>query len=74
MTIAAVAVVVMQWDHGVREWALPATGLLLIGFLLQYLGHAHEGNDMGEIILIKRLLRRPYTSISPRYADKRQSV
>ena len=51
-----------RWDL----WWRPAL-LLGIGYLLQYLGHLHEGNDMGEVILIKRLLGRPYVAVSPRY-------
>ena len=45
--------------------------LLVIGYALQYVGHRHEGNDMGEIVLLKRLLGRPYVAVSPRY-HKRQ--
>lgn len=52
------------WRWGL--WWRPAL-LLGAGYLLQYLGHVHEGNDMGEIVLIKRLLRRPYVAVSPRY-------
>jgi hypothetical protein len=51
-----------RWDL----WWRPVL-LLGVGYLLQYLGHLHEGNDMGEIVLVKRLLRRPYVAVSPRY-------
>lgn len=51
-----------RWDL----WWRPAL-LLGIGYLLQYLGHLYEGNDMGEVVLIKRLLGRPYVAVSPRY-------
>jgi uncharacterized membrane protein YGL010W len=50
------------WDL----WWRPAL-LLGIGYLLQFLGHLHEGNDMGEVVLIKRLLGRRYVAVSPRY-------
>ena len=36
--------------------------------LLQWIGHVHEGNDMGEVILLKRWAGRPYCAVSPRYA------
>ena len=35
------------------------------GFLVQFLGHALEGSDPGEIILIKRKLGLPYVEIAP---------
>ena len=37
-------------------WGL---GLLVFGYLLQYLGHRAEGNDMGEWAAIKRRAHRP---------------
>ncbi len=40
-----------------RRW-LPAAGLFVAGYALQFLGHAIEGNKAGEQILIERLLRR----------------
>jgi len=54
-----------RWDL----WYRPVL-LLGAGYLLQFLGHAHEGNDMGEVILVKRLLRRSYTAVSPRYRSE----
>ena len=70
MTIAALVVGALQlagwrWDL----WWRPA-GLLAIGYLLQWIGHVIEGNDMGEIILLKKWRNRPYTAISPRYRDR----
>ena len=69
LTVAAVALagyqlILWRWDL----WWRPA-GLLAAGYLLQYLGHRYEGNDLGEIILIKRLLGRPYTAVSPRHRE-----
>ncbi|MHC4877970.1 MAG: Mpo1-like protein [Planctomycetota bacterium] len=48
------------------------------GYLLQFLGHAIEGNDAGEVILIKRLFGRPYQEFRPGYEpansdDQRQT-
>jgi hypothetical protein len=48
-------------------WWRPV-GLLVVGYLLQFIGHRLEGNDVGEIILIKKLLGRPYVAVSPRYS------
>lgn len=51
-------------------WWRPAA-LLFVGYLLQYIGHVHEGNDMGEVVLVKKLLGRPYVAVSPRYGGRR---
>ncbi len=32
--------------------------LLLLGYLLQYQGHRAQGNEVGEIILVKRIWQR----------------
>ncbi len=45
-------------------WGL---GAFVLGYALQFLGHAIEGNDVGEIIPLKRLLGLPVVPISPRY-------
>ena len=39
----------------------------VLGYVLQYLGHCVEGNDLGEWAGIKRLLGWPYVAISPRW-------
>jgi hypothetical protein len=49
-----------------REWYWGA-GALVVGYLLQFLGHRVEGNDVGEWAAIKRLCGRPYVSISPQW-------
>ncbi|MFG0335698.1 MAG: DUF962 domain-containing protein [Maioricimonas sp. JB049] len=36
------------------------------GYLLQFAGHAIEGNDAGEVILVKKLLGKPYVAVVPR--------
>ena len=48
-----------QWYWGV--------GAFVLGYVLQYIGHCVEGNDLGEWAGIKRLLGLPYVSISPRW-------
>ena len=44
-------------------WAL---GSFVAGYALQFLGHAIEGNDAGETIVIKKLLGKPYLAVIPR--------
>lgn len=62
MTIAAAPALLLEswW------WA---AGLLVGGYALQFLGHAVEGNDPGEVIVVKRLLGLPYVAISPRWSQ-----
>ncbi|MBI4581849.1 MAG: DUF962 domain-containing protein [Planctomycetes bacterium] len=62
VVLAAVQLAAWRWDL----WWRPS-GLLAVGYLLQWLGHRIEGNDMGEVILLKRWLHRPYVAVSPRY-------
>ena len=50
----------------VRENWLVAAGCFIAGYLLQFIGHAIEGNDAGEVVLIKKLLGKPYVEFSPR--------
>jgi hypothetical protein len=73
VVLAAYQLILWRWDL----WWRPAI-LLLAGYALQIIGHWHEGNDVGEWILVKRLLGRPYVAISPRYkpaddTDRRDS-
>jgi uncharacterized membrane protein YGL010W len=49
----------LQWYWGVAAFFL--------GYLLQYIGHRFEGNDVGEWAAIKRLIGLPYVGISPRW-------
>lgn len=46
-------------------WWRPV-GLLVVSYALQWIGHRVEGNDMGEVILIKKWLGRPYVAVAPR--------
>ena len=52
-----------QRDHARRAG-------LVVGYLLQYVGHRAEGNDVGEWAAVKRLLGLPYVGVSPRYARR----
>lgn len=45
----------------------PWWGLLCFvsGYVLQFQGHAIEGNDAGEVVLIKKWLGKPYVEFGP---------
>jgi len=45
-------------------------GAFVVGYVLQYIGHRIEGNDVGEWAGIKRLLGWPYVGVSPRWQSK----
>lgn len=45
-------------------WGVSA---IVVGYLLQWIGHQAEGNDVGEWAAIKRLLGLPYVGIAPRW-------
>jgi hypothetical protein len=47
-----------------QNWSV-AAGCFVVGYVLQFIGHAIEGNDAGEAILVKRLLGRPYREFGP---------
>jgi hypothetical protein len=42
-------------------------GGFVLGYLLQWVGHIAEGNDLGEWAGIKRMLGLPYVGVSPRW-------
>lgn len=46
------------------EWIFAGIAFVS-GYLLQFLGHYVEQNDAGELILIKKVLRKPYTEFGP---------
>jgi hypothetical protein len=60
----AVAGAGLFFVSGGWPWGLGGLG---VGYLLQYIGHRVEGNDVGEWAAIKRLLGLPYVSIAPQY-------
>lgn len=49
-------------------WALATFAL---GYVLQWLGHLAEGNDVGEWAAVKSLLGLPYVGIAPRWQENR---
>jgi hypothetical protein len=60
--LALVQLAAWRWDL----WWRPVL-IIGAGYALQFIGHWHEGNDVGEWALIKRLLGWPYVAISPKY-------
>ncbi len=62
----ALAGVVMLFLFPWDEWYWGVFALIG-GYVLQWLGHLVEGNDMGEWAGIKRLLGLPYVAVSPRW-------
>ena len=48
---------------GQAWWALAS---FFAGYGLQFLGHAIEGNDAGETIVVKKLLGKPFVAVIPR--------
>lgn len=46
------------------EWQWPLASFLC-GYALQLAGHAIEGNDAGEVVFVKKMLRMPYTEYGP---------
>ena len=42
-----------------------AAGAFVTGYVLQFIGHGIEGNDAGEMILVKKLLGKPYREFRP---------
>lgn len=69
LPLAAVLVVAQLFDGAWSLWWRPV-GLFVISYALQWAGHLIEGNDMGELILIKKLLGKPYVAVAPRYAQR----
>lgn len=54
-----------RWDL----WWRPV-GLIAVSYALQAIGHAIEGNDMGEVVLVKKMLGKPYTAIAPQHQNR----
>jgi hypothetical protein len=59
LTFVISIVFLVQHDYGL------ALGCFVAGYVLQFIGHAIEGNDAGEAILVKRWLGRPYREFGP---------
>lgn len=65
LTVVGVGLL-LSWPWEEWYWGV---GLFVLGYVLQFVGHLFEGNDMGEWAGIKRMLGLPYVAIAPRYAD-----
>ncbi|MFM8272061.1 MAG: Mpo1-like protein [Gemmata sp.] len=52
------------------EWYW-GTGAVVLGYFIQWVGHRIEGNDVGELIPLKRLLGMPVVAIAPRREERR---
>ena len=69
LLVAALALAAVQlWQWRWDLWWRPA-GLIVVSYLLQWWGHRIEGNDLGEVVLVKKLLGRPFVAVAPRYRD-----
>ena len=60
-----VSIILLTFDEA--AWAAVA---FAGGYVLQFIGHAIEGNDAGETILIKKLLGKPYREFRPGYEPR----
>lgn len=49
-------------------------GAIVGGYLLQWVGHRIEGNDVGEFIPVKRLLGLPVVAIAPQHRRRRDGA
>ena len=73
MAVAGAIILLAVWPAwwlGLDQWAFPwywGLGAFLLGYLLQWIGHLTEGNDLGEWAAIKRLLGWPYVGIAPQW-------
>ena len=59
--------VIVQLQHAAWSLWWRPVGLVVLSSALQWIGHRVEGNDMGELILAKMWIGKPYVAISPRY-------
>ena len=67
MTLAGITLLfVTDWYWGV--------GLFVLGYLFQWIGHRVEGNDVGELIPLKRALGLPVVAVIPREGADRPPV
>lgn len=67
MTFVASAIFAGQ---GAWWWA---AGCFVGGYVFQFAGHAIEGNDAGELILLKRSLGMPYVEFGPESAQSKST-
>jgi len=63
LPLAGVLVVLQLKDGAWGLWWRPVA-LVAFSYFLQWIGHRVEGNDMGEVILIKKWLGKPYVAVA----------
>jgi uncharacterized membrane protein YGL010W len=63
-------ILLIAWRLEDWYWGVSA---IVLGYVLQFIGHTVEGNDVGEWAGIKRLLGLPYVSIAPRWQQQPES-
>ena len=65
------ALVLGAWQLWQGLWSLwwRPVGIIVVSYVLQAVGHTLEGNDMGELILIKKMLKRPFVAVAPPRED-----
>jgi hypothetical protein len=57
--VGLVILFLTPWYYGI--------GAIVLGYVLQWLGHRVEGNDVGEFIPVKRLFGLSVIAIAPQY-------
>ena len=71
LALAGVLVLLAVWPaYWLGLWAAPwywGALAVVLGYLLQWIGHRAEGNDVGEWAAVKRLLGLPYVGVAPRW-------
>lgn len=65
LPVTFVVPIVLLVEH---QW-LWAGICFVFGYALQFLGHAIEGNDPGEVVLVKKWLGKPYLEFAPAHKD-----
>jgi hypothetical protein len=63
--MAVAGVMLLFWKDVDWLWGI---GAFVLGYVLQWVGHLVEGNDVGEWAAIKRMVGLPYVGIAPQYA------
>ena len=61
--IIGIPLTILAIPIAVFHWYITAAVLFVSGYALQFIGHGIEGNDAGEAIIVKKLLKKPYTDI-----------
>lgn len=71
MAVCGLVLLLGLWPAWALSIPWPAwywgAGAFVLGYLLQWIGHRAEGNDLGEWAAVKRLLGLPYVGIAPRW-------